>query len=61
MLTVWIIGSIVWVLVLFFSYAIFEIGSRADEYEQTKYRHAEDTLIVEKPAREVEKRIHQCR
>ncbi len=34
MLTVWIIGSIVWILVLFFSYAIFEIGSRADEYEQ---------------------------
>ncbi len=51
----------VWILVLFFSYAIFGIGSRADEYEQTKYRHAEDTLIVEKPAREVEKRIHQCR
>ncbi len=48
MLTLWITGSIVWILVLFFFYAIFEIGSRADEYEQTKYRHAEDTLFVEK-------------
>ncbi len=59
MLTLWIIGSIVWVLVLFFSYAIFEIGSKVDEYEQAEYRRSLDTLIVEEPAREVEKRIQQ--
>ncbi len=57
MLTLWIIGSIVWVLLLFLSYAIFSVSGRADEYEQAEYRHAEDTLIVEKPAREVGKRI----
>ncbi len=57
MLTLWIIGSIVWVLVLLFSFAIFSVASRVDEYEQTKCRHAEDTLIVEEPAREVGKRI----
>ncbi len=57
MLTLWITVSIVWILVLFFFYAIFETGIRYDEDEQTKYRHAEDTLIVEEPAREVEKRI----
>ncbi len=59
MITLWIIGSIVCVLVLFLSYAICAAASRADK--QTKYGHAVDTLIVEKPAREVEKRIHQCR
>ncbi len=61
MLTLWITVSIVWILVLFFFYAIFEAGSRYDEDKQTKYRHAEDTLIVEGPAREVEKMIHQFR
>jgi len=45
----------VWILVLFLCYAICAAASRADE--QTKYRHAEDTLIVEEPAREVGKRI----
>ncbi len=55
MLILWIIGSIVWILVLFLCYAICAAASRADE--QTKYRHAEDTLIVEEPAREVGKRI----
>jgi beta-lactamase regulating signal transducer with metallopeptidase domain len=61
LLTLWIIGSIVWVLVLFFFYPIFVVASRADEYEETKYRHAEDTLIVEESAREVEKMIPQYR
>ncbi len=61
MLTLWIIGSIVWVLVLFFCYAIFKVASRADEYEQAEYRRSLDTLIVEEPAREVEKKIHQYR
>jgi hypothetical protein len=37
------------------------VASRADEYEETKYRHAEDTLIVEESAREVEKMIPQYR
>ncbi len=55
MLTLWIIGSIVWVLALFLCYAICAAASRADE--QTKYSHTEDTLIVEEPAREVKKRI----
>ncbi len=59
MLTLCITGSIVWILVLFFLYAIFEKGSRADEYEQTEYKRSLDTLIVEESAREVGKKIHQ--
>ncbi len=59
MLTLWIIGSIVWVLFMFLLYAIFKVASRADEYEQAKYGHAEDTMIVEESAREAEKMIHQ--
>ncbi len=55
MLALWIIGSIVWILVLFLCYAICAAASRADK--QTKYGHAVDTLIVEEPAREVGKRI----
>ena len=61
MLILWIIGSIVWVLVLFLSYAIFKVASRADEYEQAEYRRSLNTLIVEEPAREVGKMIHHYR
>ncbi len=59
MLTLWIIGLIVWILVLFLGYAIIVVGSRADKYKTklNKHRHAVDTLIVEEPAREVGERI----
>ena len=59
MLTLWIIGFIVWILVLFLGYAIIVVGSRADKYKAklNKHRHAVDTPIVEEWAREVEKQI----
>ncbi len=59
MLTLWIIGSIVWILVLFLCYAICAAASRADKYKTKlyKHRHAIDTPIVEEWAREVEKKI----
>ncbi len=59
MLTLWIIGFIVWILLLFPAYTIIVVGTRADKYKNklNKHRHAEDPLIVEEPAREVGKRI----
>ncbi len=51
MFTLCIIGSIVWVLVLLFCFAIFSLASRADEIE---YRAG--TKMAEEPAREVEER-----
>ncbi len=58
MLTLWIIGLIVWILVLFLGYAIIVVGSRADKYKTklNKHRHAVDTPIVEESASEAEKR-----
>ncbi len=51
MLTLWIIGSIVLVLVLLFCFAIFSLASRADEIE---YRAG--TKMAEEWAREVGER-----
>ncbi len=51
MLTLWIIGSIVWVLVLLFSFAIFSVAGRADEIEYTA-----GTKVAEESAREVGER-----
>ncbi len=51
MLTLCIIGSIVWVLVLLFWLAIFSLASRADEI---KYRA--HTKMAEESAREVGER-----
>ncbi len=51
MLTLWIIGSIVWVLVLLFCCAIFSLASRADEI---KYRAG--TKMAEESEREVVER-----
>ncbi len=58
MLILWIIGSIVWILVLFLCYAICAAASRADKYKTklNKHRHAVDTPIVEESASEAEKR-----
>jgi hypothetical protein len=47
----WIIGSIVWVLVLLFSFAIFLVAGRADEIEYTA-----GTKMAEESAREVGER-----
>jgi len=46
--TFWIIGSIAWVLVLLFCFAIFSLASRADEIE-----YKSGTKMVEESAREV--------
>ncbi len=51
MLTLWIIGSIVWVLVLLFSFAIFSVSGRADEIKYTA-----GTKMAEESAREVGER-----
>ncbi|MEE9605322.1 MAG: hypothetical protein V3V70_07100 [Candidatus Scalindua sp.] len=51
MLTLCIIGSIVWVLVLLFCFAIFSLASRADEIEYTS-----GTKMAEESAREVGER-----
>ncbi len=51
MFTFWIIGSIAWVLVLLFCFAIFSLASRADEIE---YRAG--TKMAEESAREVGER-----
>ena len=51
MLTLCIIGSIVWVLVLLFCFAIFSLASRADEIAYTS-----GTKMAEESAIEVEER-----
>ncbi len=51
MLTLCIIGSIVWVLVLLFCFAIFSVASRADKIEYTS-----GTKMAEESAREVGER-----
>ena len=51
MLTLCIIGSIVWVLVLIFCFAIFSLASRADGIV-----YKSGTKMAEESAREVEER-----
>ncbi len=57
MLIWFLVGSIVYMFVLFFLYAIFAVGSKADEYAQAMYRDTVYTQIVEESAIECGKRI----
>ncbi len=47
MLIWFLVGSIVYMFVLFFLYAIFAVGRKADEYAQAMYRDKVDTQIFE--------------
>ena len=48
----WVVGFIVWILLLFPFWAICKVGSKADKIKQNKNRHVVDTHVIEKLASE---------